>query len=194
MRVTTSLALGLLVAMSAVACGSDSKDPKVASANSGKPTATVSASPTGKTDEKEAMLKFAQCMRQNGVPEFPDPKFGSGGGISLDLPPGVDRAKVDGAQDKCKSLLPNGGEADRPIDPKMEEQLRQYAKCIRENGIPNFPDPKPGGGLQIDNNALGLTPDDPRMKTAMDKCNQLAPKPPNGEGGASNNVQNGSGA
>jgi hypothetical protein len=33
--------------------------------------------------KKAAVLKFAQCMRAHGVPDFPDPKFPANGGIAL---------------------------------------------------------------------------------------------------------------
>ncbi len=37
--------------------------------------------------DPDAYLKFAQCMRKNGMPDFPDPQPGSGQGMF----PGVDR-------------------------------------------------------------------------------------------------------
>jgi hypothetical protein len=36
---------------------------------------------------RAAMLKFAQCMRANGLPSFPDPSFGPGGRIGLKVGP-----------------------------------------------------------------------------------------------------------
>jgi hypothetical protein len=38
---------------------------------------------------RKAMLANAQCMRKHGVPNFPDPTFPAGGGISLKLATGV---------------------------------------------------------------------------------------------------------
>jgi hypothetical protein len=34
---------------------------------------------------KQAMLKFAQCMRAHGLANFPDPTFGPGGGVGLEF-------------------------------------------------------------------------------------------------------------
>jgi hypothetical protein len=46
--------------------------------NGGKPK-PLSAS------QRNAMLKFSQCMRAHGVTNFPDPTFGSGGGVEIAL-------------------------------------------------------------------------------------------------------------
>jgi len=39
--------------------------------------------------KKASALKFAQCMRTHGVPDFPDPRFPPGGGIAIATPPSV---------------------------------------------------------------------------------------------------------
>ncbi len=38
--------------------------------------------------QKATAVKFAECMRAHGVPQFPDPKFPPGGGIELGPGPG----------------------------------------------------------------------------------------------------------
>ncbi|MFI6585569.1 hypothetical protein [Embleya sp. NPDC050493] len=195
MRTTAGLGLGLLLTLGAVAgCGGGSDDDGTRIASAGKPTATAPASPGGKGtgngkgagkdtgDARDAMLRYAQCMRENGIPGFPDPTFNGEGGVSLDLPEGTDAKAVEAAQVKCRSLMPNGGE-NQKVDPKVTEQLRRYAQCMRENGIPQFPDPSADGGLQINNDALGLRPDDPRFKSADQACSTYMPKPPGGDGG-----------
>jgi hypothetical protein len=45
-----------------------------------------------------------------------------------------------------------------------------YATCIRSHGVPNFPDPKPGGGFNITNN-----PNDPQLQAAQQACQNLLP-------------------
>jgi hypothetical protein len=59
----------------------------------------------------DAMAKFAQCMRQHGIP-MQDPKA-SGGGISIEaspgsVDPGSDQFKQ--AQQACQHLMPGGGQ------------------------------------------------------------------------------------
>jgi len=51
---------------------------------------------------KEIALKYAQCMRSNGVPDFPDPNADGnfGGGPDRSTP------SFKAAQTKCQSILP----------------------------------------------------------------------------------------
>lgn len=56
---------------------------------------------------KEKMLKFAECMRDNGVEEFPDPSDEGGIMINKDLEDDPDFEK---AQEKCqKKYMPERG-------------------------------------------------------------------------------------
>lgn len=66
--------------------------------------ASLTASPASSSDPNEALLAFAQCMRDNGVQEFPDPKDGgiNLGGTGVD----VDSPAFKAAEKACESLLP----------------------------------------------------------------------------------------
>lgn len=177
MRMRMGVAFALLLACVMAGCGDADGDDGVATAG-GRASASASAKPdTG--DEREQLLRFARCMRENGVPEYPDPEIDSGGGTSLNLPEGVDPRAVQAAEEKCKEHLPNGGEPQK-ADPEVVKQLRKYSQCMRENGVPKFPDPT-DQGLQIDNDKLGMPADDPRFKAAEEKCKRHMPPPPSGE-------------
>ena len=45
-----------------------------------------------------------------------------------------------------------------------------FARCMRANGVPNFPDPLPGRGLQF-----SVNPDAPAVRSAHAKCQKLLP-------------------
>ncbi|MDQ7908988.1 hypothetical protein RB614_31135 [Phytohabitans sp. ZYX-F-186] len=178
MRIRTGVVLGLLVALSAAGCGGGDSGDQVATAGGKTPEATASAEPAG-ADEKDAILAYSKCMRENGVPEFPDPEVGEGGEFRLALPEGVDKAKVDAAQAKCKKYMPNGGEPQK-VDPERLEQMRKYAKCMRENGVPKFPDPQEGGaGFQINGDEVG-DPNSAAFRAAEEKCRSVLPDGPGG--------------
>lgn len=90
------------------ACGGsdDSSGGSGAAAGSGS-GAAAGSSAAGKANDQ--YLKFAQCMRQNGVPEWPDPIDGT----KFRMP---HRGAVDpkspqfkAAAQKCQSLRPAGG-------------------------------------------------------------------------------------
>jgi hypothetical protein len=49
-----------------------------------------------------------------------------------------------------------------------------FAKCMRASGVPNFPDPKAGGGFLFHPGA-GINPSSPGFKAAQAKCRKLMP-------------------
>ena len=116
------------------------------------------AAPTGKSAAADlAKLEaYAGCMRSHGVPGFPDPTVGSngGGGFQIRSAPGgggIDPQSTafQAAQNKCKSLLPNGGVA-QPLSAAQEQKFLNWAACIRSHGVPGFPDPVfSGGGVRV---------------------------------------------
>lgn len=187
MRIRSAAVLGLLVAVAVTACGGpSSSDSEVATARSG---AAASSSPTPRLSQQEKAVKFGQCMRDNGVPDFPDPKWDDNGNLALDAPEGADPRKVDAAMEKCKQYAPGGGQPLK-VDPQMVEQNRRFAKCMRDNGIANFPDPNEQGGLAIDPEKLGIKgrpEDDPKFSAAWKKCEKQMPPLPSGSQGPSTN-------
>jgi hypothetical protein len=50
------------------------------------------------------------------------------------------------------------------------------AKCMRANGVPNFPDPGPNGQLAIDSSKLGTGPGDPTWDKAEKACAEYRPE------------------
>src|SRR5690349_1212721 len=181
MRVRTTgpvVGLGLLllvlgVVLAAAGCGGAKKNDGIATAG-GHATATGGAS--GGLSDQEKAFKFAQCMRDNGVPNFPDPQVNANGGINVSAPDGAEPTKVDAAMKACRQYLPDGGQGQK-ADPQVVEQLRKFSQCMRDRGITNFPDPT-DQGLQVNNDELGLSgPDDPRLKAAQDACAKLMPRP-----------------
>lgn len=157
-------------------CGKGTSDDGIATAG-GPGGATPS--PTA-VDNAEQGRKFAQCMRDHGI-QMEDPEVGEGGEfkVSIGGPAGgkegggeMDKSKVDKAMEACKQYMPNGGEP-RKMDPEQLEQARKMAACMRENGVPNFPDPSEDGGIRIDGNTIG---DKDALEKAMEKCRQFGPK------------------
>jgi hypothetical protein len=86
-------------------------------------------------------LKFAACMRANGVPNFPDPS-GGGGGIQIPIGSGINPAApaFQGAQKACRKLMPGGGPPP-PATAQDKERMVQLSECMRAHGVPDFPDP-----------------------------------------------------
>ncbi|MFG2056824.1 hypothetical protein ACGFI9_22650 [Micromonospora sp. NPDC048930] len=165
----TLLVLPLLLGLAVAGCaGADPDGKQVATAGGGAASASPSASVAQVSDE-DRQREFAKCMRENGLPDFPDPETGDGK-FRIRMPAGADKEKVEAAMEKCRSLMPNGGKALK-LDPEQVEQVRQLAKCMRENGVPDFPDPGPDGAIEL-KGGTGFDPDSPTMKAALEKCRQ----------------------
>jgi hypothetical protein len=173
------LATGLLLVAGLAGCGHRGGD-GVATAQSGRATPSASGRAGAKgLSPQELAAKFGQCMRDNGVPNFPDPKVNANGGTSIDVPKGVDPQQVQAAQEKCKAYLPDGGEPTK-LDPQRLEQLRRLAQCMRDHGVKKFPDPT-DQGIQVNGQDSSLNPDDPAFKAAMQECGKYGPSPAPGD-------------
>ncbi len=129
--------------------------------------------PEAKQDGKGGeMVKFAQCMRENGI-DMPDPKDDGKGGVMIQAAPAdgqgasVDGEKMEAAHNACKQHLPNGGEF-KPPSPEEQDKLRQQAKCMRDKGH-NWPDPKFEGGGKAETVELPDLEDD-KVKQDMKDC------------------------
>jgi hypothetical protein len=100
---------------------------------------------SGKTSTPAAsggpLLKLAECIRSHGVPNFPDP-----GGHGLVIPNNIDTQSpaFKSAQQACAKLgstpIP-GGPGQRAASESAKLRMLDLAKCMREHGLPNFPDP-----------------------------------------------------
>ena len=156
-----ALALGGLAG-----CGGDPGTGIATARGPGDPTGE--AEPTGgpsDLDMEERMLKFAQCMRDNGV-DMPDPEFDGNGGFGVQIGGGdTSPEEVEQAMQACREYAPNGGEPPGPPDPEMQERMLKFAQCMRDNGVEAFPDPD-GAMMRLDR-AVG---EDPDFEAAQEKC------------------------
>jgi hypothetical protein len=126
---------------------------------------------TGGSKSDDGRL-YAQCMRANGVPDFPDP--GPDGRFPLSHgQSGIDQDSPTfrAAMGKCRALAP-GGEHQKTGDPAYVEQLRKFSQCMRDNGLPDFPDPDADGRLRGPGHE---TQDSPTYQAAMAACRGKLP-------------------
>ena len=173
-------ALLVVMILAIAACGSDSGS-EVASLED--TSAVETEEPTSDeldADAEEAILAFSQCMRDNGVPEFPDPEldaegnfrvFGGGGPGAL----GVDQETIQAAQEECfpliEGILQNFVGQDVS---ELEDTFLEFAECMREQGI-DMPDPDFSGGFGRGAGGragiLGdIDPEDPEFQAAAQEC------------------------
>jgi hypothetical protein len=152
-RTSTRTALALIVAavlaLPAAACGSSA-----ASTGSGGSAHTSSAHPGGSSSSPSA-VGYSHCMRTHGVPRYPDPS--SDGQLPKGTAQtfGVSSSQYQAAQAACRHLLPNNyttfsasliqcletSSCPFPVVQRALSEGRKFAQCMRDHGVPNWPDP-----------------------------------------------------
>lgn len=164
------------VLLTAAGCGGGSNGSHVADLGSTttETTATDASRPAASTLQTDA-IAFSGCMRSHGVASFPDPA--SGGGIpKVGLQQlGVSAARFQAAQRACRHLLPNGGNG--PSAAQVREaraQALSYAECVRNHGVPNFPDPASDGRIP-DPATVGINQGSPKFEAANQACGRYRP-------------------
>jgi hypothetical protein len=125
----------------------------ITACGSSTPSGTSGANSTAAAVQKG--VKFAECMRSNGVPKFPDPSASGqftideiANGTSLD----TSSPTFTQALGACKSLEPAGFEGS-PRSTQQQAAALKFAQCIRANGVSDFPDPAAGQPL-VDTNRI----------------------------------------
>jgi hypothetical protein len=157
------LAALALVALISAGCGSNA------------PSESGTASSTGTGGKQNAtaqdkLVKFAECIRAHGVPDFPDANAKGDFEYGVSVTPAVWTKAVDA----CKSLQPPGSLSSKRT-PKQQTAGLRIAECIRKNGVKDFPDPVNGEPLintykiPSSNRPGGMT----ILNAAIQKCRSL---------------------
>lgn len=134
----------------------------------GSSPSSPTAGGTAGSSQGARLLKYSECMRSHGVPDFPDPVNGQ-----LTVPPGRDlnpsSPAFRSASQACQSLNPHGTPS-----PGQSAQLTRsalkFAQCMRSHGMPNFHDPQVTGdkvGMPI---PQGIDPNSPQFQATQRAC------------------------
>ncbi len=189
--------LAVAAAFGLAACSGGASSPHVADlgasrGNSGGSSATGSGAGNGSAgstvpagNPTVLLDEWASCMRSHGDPNQADPTITPDNVIDITwnpaIPGGIYGTNKGGQGDSgpgkyCRAYLAaaqtalRGGQSEEHPDPA---QLEKYSECMRANGVPDFPDPSPGGGLSISLNAGGdLNPNSPTFHSASRLCAQ----------------------
>jgi hypothetical protein len=102
------------------------------------------------TTGRDTGFKFSECMRDHGVSGFPDPD--ASGELTID---GVlNGSSLDSSSPEwkqairaCKDLQPPGFTGDKDVTDEEQERRLEFAQCMRDNGVEDFPDPAKGDPL-----------------------------------------------
>ena len=159
-RPSTALALAALIGLVTAGCGS-----------SPDATGTDGSGAGRQSVDQDKLVKFAACMRQNGVGDFPDPNAKGDFDYGISVSPSV----WTGALEACKDLRPPGSFSGNR-NPEQQAAALKFARCIREHGVKDFPDPVNGDPL-VDTTKIPSTDRKGGMtilNAAMRTCGDLA--------------------
>ena len=150
LRPLSALVVFAAVAVIGAGCGgtrsSNAAGTSTAVDTGGTTTTAAHATTAGRTSTltpRQKAVRFTECMRANGVGDFPDPDA-SGQFPSYGV--SVTRAVWTDAVAACKSLQPPGSLSAKMTSTQMSAAIR-FAHCVRVNGVPDFPDPVNGQPL-----------------------------------------------
>ena len=122
---------------------------------------------------------FARCVREHGYPDFPDPVIKDDG--SAEIPPAAEEAlnrREATLRPACEPILrrlpaalarDNGDEGAGQASPAQIAERKRFAKCVREHGASDFPDPDATGAI-IMADSDGRTTFDRATVTAFEAC------------------------
>ena len=134
-RIQLPAGLGTVVVFVAIAGGCGGAGPG---------TQGVGTRPAGGAGSvRSKAVRFAECVRNNGVSAFPDPD--ASGALTIDAVANgssidTSSATFKHALDRCKNLEPAGFTGHARSAGEQQAAL-QFARCVRHNGVPDFPDP-----------------------------------------------------
>lgn len=147
-RAGASLAVVALIGLPMAACSSGSSaDPSSASGNS-----SADAAANGDA-------AFAQCVRQHGVSNMPDPQDGHF------LMPGsvTSNPSWQSAVQACQHYLPGGTLGGN----NNSSAMLNYSHCMQTHGEPQYPDPEANGALAM---PASIDQNSPTFQKAEQDC------------------------
>jgi hypothetical protein len=139
----------------------------------------AAATTTAQPDRVAIWRQVLQCLRENGMPNLPDPQFDEQGeprwpgGVEPPDPPERARRACMAIAERLDASQPT--EPTRP--PADIPALLRFARCMRERGIADFPDPDANGLFPLSRTSLAREGKSPRMLAAMRACKPFNPDP-----------------
>ncbi|HXR21247.1 MAG TPA: hypothetical protein VN786_01715 [Acidimicrobiales bacterium] len=139
----------VLFGLALAACGSHEALPPVAHVARSTGT-TIAAAATN------AALVATRCLRQHGLPDLPGPVLAtsgpSKGQMMLDKAgllayPSSVVSQATAACSAAMAQLPSGPNS--VTSAQQLQDLLAFAHCVRNHGVPNFPDPNSQGGFSL---------------------------------------------
>jgi hypothetical protein len=94
-------------------------------------------------------LQVSKCFRDHGQPNFPDPTQNPNGDWGIPNPGGGEPKAPAACESLVKQMKQQGGangdSNDQALAPAEITKARAFAKCMRDKGVADWPDPNANG-------------------------------------------------
>lgn len=162
-----------IVAIGLGACGSSSSTTSTDSA-----AASSGASSGSSSTFYRARVNLAKCYRSQGI-NMPDPSpsggHTAGGGAAERVLSQYPQAKVQAARQACRQYIAKANpqlNASPAGQAQFGQEFLKFAKCMRANGVSNFPDRMQDVEADMQSGALSMN--SPAFQSALQACQSLA--------------------
>jgi hypothetical protein len=189
MRLSRLALLAAAVVVLVAGCGGSGGSQGIASLDAATGDSTSTTAAAEEVDSEQAMLDYAQCMRDNGV-DMEDPTLDENGNFQMVRPSGggeggafdpADREAMQAASEACSQYLEGiTQQFDRPDMTEMQDMLLEYAQCMRDNGVdmedPDFTADEGGGmgtGGRLGFDMSQYDTSDPVFQAASEACQEI---------------------
>ena len=185
----TLILLLVVMALVATACSGEAEEVGLATLEAAGEDATAIAEGTAgaEVDAEEALMAFSQCMRDNGIADYPDPTLEADGSIGFGfVRGGLEDSGIDTrseefstARDICAQHLEGialgrgGGDFELT---ELTDTLLAFAQCMRDHDVP-MDDPDltgfgegPGSGAVRPFGDMDF--EDPDVQEAFEVCQE----------------------
>lgn len=159
----TWIGLAAVCTVAIAACGSSNR-----SASSG-------------TTLGNTMVNYSRCMRAHGVTDFPDPSSTQGpnafgiDGYNFNLPATLNTQSpaYESANQTCQKVISAATGSGHGLPARAKQAALAHAECMRQHGVPNFPDPtfsQGGQGLTVSSGNSAANARAPAFQRAQKDC------------------------
>jgi hypothetical protein len=171
-RTAVAIVATAALALLAAACGG-SPGRHVAQPGS---TTTNSSTSSSAAAQQNGMLAFSGCMRSHGVPNWPDPNSSGVLPKNQVAQLAASNPQFPAAHRACEHLLPNGGQPTQAQVQQAWNDMRDFARCMRSHGVPNWPDPAVTSQQDqrpFFNLPASIDPNAPQITTKVSACQRV---------------------
>ena len=126
-----------------------------------------SVASAGDSASEEAVLAYAQCMREEGI-DFPDPGPGEFAALYHQTGDAAFQAAATACEGNLSGLVGHSS-SNTGHTAELQDRALEVAKCVREQGF-EFPDPTLTADGRVVTSAEEFDTEDSELRQVADEC------------------------